>query len=197
MSYKTPNIVLLENPVLDDAVIQDIQTKLSQIPWITHAFGRARIFKEDSGDSMLNVPRVFGGQHSSLKNAEYIDVFPTDQWKAFCFFLKEGQSSSEDSSYKVGSFSSFTAPYSVLFWAQLDLIDNTIDGDFTRKLEKDVLDVLRFTTSVRNVRIADENAEQVFSGMDILAYRDRQNFDYPHTGFRIYFDLSFNESDYC
>lgn len=191
---KEPVIIKIPNPKLDDKKIQEIQERLTSVSWLDYIYGRAKLFRETQNDNVFDVPKTYRGQHSSKKNAEYGDVFTDDLFRAVCFFLKEGKKTVVEPQSRIIN-ANYTTDYSLIVWGDLFKIDQSKNYDFNTDLQNDVLKVLNNMVGVLVTSIEDESAEEVFRGTDFIAYSDNQNFQYPKTGFRIYFTIGYNDID--
>lgn len=186
MSYKTPNIIPIPNPVLLDELIQEIQQDFqANLPWLEYAFGRAKPFN----DKGFIEPRVYYGQTTAKKEGEYYSMLPNDYWKSHCFFVSDGPQSFLDYENIPNSRNIWSRPISMIFWVDLYKIDSTINSASTEPLIFDVLTRIKQFRHIQVLNIIDNSAIEVYQGFNIQD-TSSENFAYPFTGFRILCNLS-------
>ncbi len=186
MSYKSPIILPIPDPILLDQLIQDIQQDFqANLDWLEYAFGRAKPFN----DNGFIEPRVFYSQTTATKEGEYRDVWPNDFWQSHCFFLTEGPEEYQDYINIPKSRNVWIRPISIVFWVNLHRIDSTKNYDFSEELKFDVYTRLKQFRHVEVTNFVDNSATEVFQGFNIQD-TDSKNFAYPFTGFRIFANLS-------
>ena len=186
MSFKTPNIILIPDPVGLDELIQDIQQDFqANLPWLQYAFGRARPHNDDG----VIEPRVYYSQTTSTKEGEYRDVWPNDYWQSHCFFLSEGPQNYIDYINIPKATNIWNRPISIVFWVNLHRIDSTRNTSTTEPLVLDVLNRLKNFEHIEVTSVVDNSAELVFQGFSIQN-TDSKNFAYPFVGFKIFANAS-------
>lgn len=194
IGYIDPEAYLLIQPVGIDKAIQNIQTKLqAQLSWLQVAFGRA--FRQESlgyvRDSegkevrvRYNYPEVY------QKTKEPLNVMPNDNLKSACFFYTKDPGKPVD--YNFLQYNAYTYGVSLIFWFNLEKIDNTKDFRFTEVLKLEVLQVLRGVTTMKVTEIY-ENWENILRDFTVGG-NTKEYLKPPYSGFRIDFDLSYTET---
>lgn len=204
MSRKDPVIITIPNPVLLDKAISNVQSVLANIPWLQYIFGRAYLFEEDrrlgaesqrEGFGIIKTPKVYTGKTTGQNDADYEDCFPNDWYRSYCFFYAEGDETTNN--YEPRTFANYTRPMSLIFWMDLNQIDDTKDYVFTEDLKYDVLQELKKVLDLRITGYTDGNFNDVFRGFEPTERSDRLNLRYPYGGMRFYFDLSYDEGNSC
>lgn len=172
------------NPVLVDAVIQDIQTafEVDLVAWLQYVYAKTKIgvMKNEDG-SVATYPQVY------KNDGKYLDIRPRSETRSFIFF--EVNDPSEIS--LTGDVDENTYDLSIVCWFNLKSIDPSRTEDFTMELVNDVLKSLDNIVSlsdkitVGSVEINPENAFDKYT----LPQDDTQYMLFPYSGFKINFDV--------
>ncbi len=188
MAYQTPTVPIPPNPVFMDKALGEIQTELSTISWLTHAFGRSYIKVEIRSGTELRVPMVYKGQ------AEYLPVQFNDNLQAQSFFEVGDQVIEGEWDDNLLNF--FTVDVGLIVWANLKKIDSVKGNSyyFAEELKRDIRNVLRganfyFGVSVTSIQ---EDIDEIFAEYNFEQV-EKQYFSYPYVGFRVNFDLTIPE----
>ena len=162
MGFKCGNVPIVSNPTGIDKIVTDIQQALAQISWLEYSFGRAYRRKTTRSGEDYHAPFVYN------KGREYIDVDPQDDVKAFSFI--EVNESKDISNYTpINKSWNQSQEVDVIVFANLELIDNTIDGIFTEKLIDEVNFILNSVSSIYRINSVEEGLDNAYSKYD---YKD-------------------------
>lgn len=141
-SYINPEIILITDPTGIDYPIQRMQTYLGNLLWLEKIYGRVNIQrsqeKRENGKGTREViyPEAWG------KNKEPENVMPNDNLNAYAFFIAHDPA--EYQNFDALDTQIFVKQkLSVVFWMQLDKLDNTKQYRYTESLKKQILNVLR------------------------------------------------------
>lgn len=188
MSYKNPNVPLIENAINLDAAIQKIQVALSSLPWLERSYGKSSTGAEKRiGEKAYLYPEVYVGE------GKYMTLEPNNFLSSHSFFKQE--SALKPLEYSFTKQSQFSCRVSIIFWLNLDKIKKknalTYSHRFTEELKADVLKVLRTCSAFELLSIYEEPKE-IFKGYswDIVG---NQTFKHPEAGFRFEGELTFQE----
>ena len=150
-----------------------------EIDWLDAVFSIAQTAeKRNDAGNAVRYPRVYSG------NGEYIDVRYHDEFKAMCFFERNGavqiQNSSDEPEMRF--------PLSLVVWADLSKVQPSNQYDYTDQLIGDVLAVLKdkYDSEIEVFDYEDRlnNVYDKYTLSDI----DSRFLSYPYTAFRINFD---------
>jgi len=175
-----------DNPVLVDAVIQDIQTafEVDLVAWLQYVYPKAKIgVGKNADESVATYPQVYKNDGSG----KYLDIRPRSETRSFIFF--EVNDPSEIS--LTGDVDENTYDLSLVCWFNLKSIDPSRTEDFTMELVNDVLKsldgivALSDKITVGSVEINPENAFDKYT----LPQADTQYLLFPYGGFKINFDV--------
>ena len=180
--YKKPT-----RPYLFDKVIQDLQDALSELPWLTHIFGRCeRLVKIKDGVRCFT-PNVYYGKD------EYIQLLPDNKALGnYCFFVMEEP---QTVSVPFATNNRLKAPFSFIVWVDMRTVGATYDDRNTEQLKEQVLKTLRRGWlkhgSITLERVY-ERAENVFNGFSLNEV-DNQYLMSPFAGFRVTGEMQIDE----
>lgn len=180
--YKQPT-----RPYLFDRVIQDLQTSLGNVSWLTHIFGRAeRLVKMRDGVRHYT-PNVYYGKEN------YIQLLPDNTALGnYCFFtLDEPQTVSTP----YGNSNRVKAPFSFVCWYDMRTIGAMYDDRNTEYVKELLLKTLRRAWLKNGSVILDrvyERAENVFQGFSLNEV-DNQFLMAPFAGVRITGEMQIDE----
>jgi hypothetical protein len=183
-----PNVLKPQTPAFTDIIIGQIQDVLkAKLPWLDYSFGRAQKLTKLTGQQK----RVYPGVH--LGAGEYLDVFPTDRFKNFSFFILEDPQRIEFIAHRNNKV---RAKYALIFWVNLDeIFANDADRN-TEAIKAQIIKVLTRETFLDSGRISleavYEHAENIYKGFSIKEV-DSQFLMQPFAGFRFEGELTFTE----
>jgi len=199
INYKDPPVELLPNPTGVDFAIQAIQEKLATLPWLQKVFGRctpqsgtrpeANVLPNARLRNDFTYPEVY------YKREPY-NCMPNDNLRSYCFFHAKDplQFPATDANERADMYSPSlmaSTGLSIIFWANLELVDPTKQYNFVEDLRRDVFVLLR--NKVRSFTAAESSIgfERVFSPFTITETY-RKYLKPPYTAFRIDGTLSFD-----
>lgn len=202
---KSPILVLPESPMNLDAYIGEMQRKFySELNWIQWVFGRAwKMYqKRDGMGSSEGIGRGYAYPGAIGPKGEYYNLFPNDEYSAYCFFSARDSAEPATSfdagsgSYEPGQFNEWRQPVDLIFWYDQDAMKNyfgNTDYPLTETLLAHVRKVLRYI-SFYSITGVYYNPENIFDGYS-LDYVNEQYIAYPYGGFRIAGQIQFLEQD--
>jgi len=186
MSYKTPNIPLIPNPIGLDYAIQQIQIKLGGISWLDYSFGKS-IRIEHEPDSKKYFPAVYDG------SSEYFSVEFNDNLQAQSFFIA-GDGKMID--FEENQYNTWKYDLDLVVWWNYKKIDPIKDFLFIEELKRDVVSVLSrgipgidITYEVEGVT---EDFYKIFKEYSFTEAQ-RQYIMHPFGAFRISGTVKFDE----
>ena len=170
-----------------DGIVEHLRTYLgSNMSWLEYNYGEQFTFDRDVNGARVLVPNVYVGQD------RYLQTTIDNKKNGTCFFIV-GQSSSTD--YKLNHVNFYETPISIIFEANLNLIDDTQDEYFREELISECLYYLRNPrgsfydiTSINVTR----DLNDVFSE---FGYNVRQEYKFPLTAWRL--DLTITHQAEC
>lgn len=173
-------VELIPNPSGLDKAIQNIQVKLSTLPWLEVCFGKCIKQIESSQNSKdgrgkrLIYPEVYF-------RLEPHNVMQNDSFKSYCFFHPLDPVSVDDFHFDLGITAN--QPVDIIFWFNMKRINQNKKYNYSAELQSDVLKVLKTATSYKPSEIYTEY-ENIFDPFTI-----QNNFEqylkYPYGGFKI------------
>lgn len=178
-----------ESPAFSDKVITQIQDILkSKLSWLNYSFGKAQRLVKVQG----NKTEYYPGIH--IQTGEYINVFPTEDFGNFSFFLVEDPNSLD---FRPHVQNNVRLKYALIFWVNLNTIFPNSSDRNTEAVKAQILKVLTretFLTSGRiDVRQVYEQAENIYRGYNLKEI-DSQFLMQPYAGFRFEGELLFMEN---
>jgi len=171
-------------PAFFDTVITQVQDKLiSELPWLTHAFGKAQSLVRTRDGRDYRYPGVY------VKRNEYQSVEPNQGLGNYSFFILEDP---QDVEFHKGTFGRITGRYALIFWVDLSTV-----GSDSEAVKQEVLGVLkrelRLTGgSSLTVNSIFEKAQSVFKEYS-MSEVESQYMMYPYAGLRFEGEISFLE----
>lgn len=171
-------------PKLETAMIQKLQLHFdSGLGWLQRAYAEAKVGIE--AETGLTYPQSY------LNNGtgEHINIRPDNEIQSYCFF-------EIDKEFEVNHNEDETKYFlSVVFWANLGLLDSTKEYDFTSELIKDVTDSLKkFASNILQVETRPEN---IFNKYSQVTQEQKQLLMNPYSAFKISFEISDSYTDDC
>lgn len=169
------NVHRIKNPVLIDAVIDQIQVSFAdKLKWLDNIYPRAVKVAQKRENVTHIKPCVYKSGN------DYEDVSPNDKLGNFCFFLR---SEPDNVKWEQYQDSEMLIPFSIIFW--VDARKVTHDRN-TERIKADILHALRDTTLAKGrvtVLKIYEEAENVYRGFT-LDETNNQFMIHPYCGFR-------------
>lgn len=172
-----------------DVPIGEMQTTLKDnLPWLDYSFGRAQILIKDSSKKhkaySANTRVKYPGVH--LKNGEYTNVLPCEEFRDFSFFLIHDRQ--EIKSFEGPRAYNIEAEFSLIFWLDTSGIFANSEDRNTELIKAEVLKVLNTKVQLSNARIKldgfSEQAENIYKEFDIDEL-ETQYLMFPFYGLRI------------
>lgn len=192
MSVQNPTLPTITQAKGIDAVILDLQTVLdTNLSWLSNGMGRAyKLSKVRANNQTVFLPEVYLGGN----RYRYFAATPDNDKKGQSLFITD---SSTLPNQNLGFYGIREFPLSVIFTANLALIDNTLlqTEDFTEHLILDVNQVLirellgKYYKVTINEVLTD--FEDVYTGFDIAEFRGIAHA--PLTHFRYNLTVQFKE----
>ena len=200
MRLENVTIPMKPNPVLLDAVIQDLQNALmTKLTWLDKAFGRAyKLVEHQPNSGKWVYPAAYTGQ------GEYVSLNPNDKFGNFCWFdIYDPQEVKQVTQ----GLPQYIFKGAIVFWFNMETIYPDASYLHTEEIKNEVVSLLttpgiikvlgklvvkevyeRFENIYREYTIEKIYNEFVYSGQD-LATKDKQFFMYPFGGLRVEFEM--------
>lgn len=171
-------------PKLDAAMIQELQLHFdANLGWLTRSYAEAKVGVES--ESGLTYPQI--GKNDGT--GEHYNIRPDSEIEAYSFFEIDKAFEVNHGEDEVKYF------FSVIFWANLQLMDPAKEYDFTSELVKDATDSLKqFASNILNVETRPEN---IFNKYSQVTQEQKQLLMKPYTAFKITFEIMDSYSDDC
>ncbi len=182
-NFKNPSAPATPNPKGLDAKINELQTALSGLSWLQKSFGRAKIIPTKLGGKKLLQPMVYQGEK------DYYPVLPNDALNSYSFFRVWGNRANPEQS-KFANAPIDVVTLDLIFWVNLEAIDNTKDYIYTEDLITEVRDLLK-TQNVTVKTVSDEKTEDIFRGYT-LNTDHRDLLMKPYQAWRIELEVSYS-----
>jgi len=185
MSYNTPISTITGLKGIDKK-IQDISSHMTDLTWLSHAFGLANRDVTFTNGKEHIIPTAF----QDLNSKDPISMMPSDLYKAFAFWVKEPEAKPDENNtrlqYKI----------SCIFFCDLKQIAPNTNYAVTKSKIRQ--DILRFFRTHENAglgqlditSIIDDDITQVYKGF-ALSQIDNKYRMLPKYAIRINFDYSF------
>lgn len=160
-----------------DGVVEHLRVLLGDnLTWLDYNYGEQFTYTQDVNGARVLVPNVYIGSD------RYLQTTIDNKKTGLCFFIV-GNSSSVDYSMNMANY--YDTPISIIFEANQELIDNTIDEYTREKLISETLRVLRnprgsFYNITDLTVVRDLNNVFTEFGYDV-----REVYKFPLTAFRI------------
>jgi len=185
----TPYVIVA--PVRIGMVVQALQASLGTLTWLTKSFGRAIKMSEKRKDDNYIFPAMFV---SSSK--DHLNMLELDNWNAYSFMFSDDAETVEN--YEKGFRNLYKRKLSIMFWMNLDKIDNTKEGNqHLEELKEEILAKIGTTVytdsagsgAVQDVEVMEifEKPENVFSEFS-FEETETQFLYPPYRGIRIDLD---------
>lgn len=181
-------IPMKAHPRLFDIVIGEMQQGLAaQLPWLSHAFGKAERLVKIIQGRRYYTPNVYTGGN------DYELIAPDSNFGNYCFFtLDEPQGVA----WSAGDMSTVRAPFSVIFWVDMRTIPDAEERN-TEAVKRQILRALNGGIFVRSGRFSIariyERAENIFKGFT-LDEVDNQFLMHPFCGWRFEGEIVITDS---
>lgn len=172
-------VPIIENPALFDKVIAVIQQGLADgLPWLNYSFGKAeRLVKLVKGKRCYT-PNLYIGGNS------YMLVAPDSNIGNFSFFTLDDP---QDIEWYPGDTTSYTAPFSVIFWFDMRKVTNDCNNRNLEAVKQDILRVINGEIFLKDGRMKINRvytkAENIFQGFTLDEVKN-QYLMHPYAGFR-------------
>ena len=140
MSYRNPTIPTIATPVLLDKAIQDLQIELSSISWLTKSFARAWLNNDEVNGLAFAYPEVYQGS-----GLDYYNCLPNGMLQAYCFWYVDDDAEVLELGKNTTIFEE--RDVKLIFFFNMDKINNTKGYNFTEELKIDVYDILKASLS--------------------------------------------------
>ncbi|MFA5727515.1 MAG: hypothetical protein WC886_07740, partial [Saccharofermentanaceae bacterium] len=185
MSYNTPTSTITGLKGIDKK-IQDIASHMTDLTWLSYAFGLANrdVTFKDGKENII--PTAY----QDLNCKDPISMMPSDLYKAFAFWVKEQEVKPDENNtrlqYKI----------SCIFFCDLKQIAPTFNYAVTKsKIRQDILRFFRIHENagfgqLDITSIIDDDITQVYKGFS-LSQIDNKYRMFPKYAIRINFDYSF------
>lgn len=202
MNRLTPNSVknipayVIPTPYGIDMVVNGLQAKFAELTWLEKSFSRSvSMVKEIEGDQVV-FPGIF-----TEEGKDFANLIEVDNYSAYSFFFAKDSETVED--YSEAIRNTYSRTLSVIFWMNLQQIDNTRRDDFLEELKQEILKMIantRFPQSANNgevlgIEVSDiyDEPKNIFEGFtfDLL---ETQFLHYPYRGLRIELDCTYIEN---
>lgn len=180
------------NPVLIDKALIEIQSNLSGISWLNHAFGKAQKGTRIHKERQVFFPSVYVG------GKDYMQVFPDSHIGNFSFFCVEDGDVVNYAGFK--SIKDFTASIGLVVWYDFrtvyesDWEERTIEHAKNEVIQ--LLKSMNLTKSRIQIKRIYDEADNIYKGFTHDEI-DRQFLMRPFGGFRIDIDLVYWEKQKC
>lgn len=186
MSYKTPTVANLTLKGIDKR-LQDISSHMTALTWLTYAFGLAdRSVELRDGDAYI-YPACYVSN-----TQDPINVMPSDNYKAFCFWTKEPEGKFD---YNKGPARMYY-DVSCIFYVNLERVDATANYKETKtKIRQDILtffnrEINKGVGVLRLKSIIDDDITEVYKDFSVDQIDNRFRM-LPKYACRLDFELSF------
>jgi hypothetical protein len=185
MSYNTPTSTITGLKGIDKK-IQDIASHMTDLTWLSYAFGLANrdVTFKDGKENII--PTAY----QDLNCKDPISMMPSDLYKAFSFWVKETEAKPDENNtrlqYKI----------SCIFYCDLKQIAPNTNYAVTKsKIRQDILKFFRTHENsglgqLSITSIIDDDITQIYKGFS-LSQLDNKYRMLPKYAIRINFDYSF------
>lgn len=165
------NIPTYDSPKIQDKVVQELNTILATSGYIEYQYPIVHLGYDKDGNTYPSVYRNDGSWDNYM-------IFPDSRAKSFTFFeFNSGETLNDDD----GTYYDL----SLVFWGNLERLDNTKYYDFTAEIMQSMLVLLQDNDCID---ITFET-EGVFDNYSLYAEEERQTLMRPNTGFKINFKI--------
>lgn len=189
---KAPKVPTLIDPRLIDYALNEIQIHLTMcLPWLDHAFGKAKHVKREVNNRAVTFPAVYQDA------TEYLKVLPDSHIGNFSFFIAND---GEDLTHIGPAPMRLRAQFGLVFW--FDFRKVYPDDHEQRSLENvkaEVIEALRgarlkrSTIRLSKVTEIPDTIYREFTSREI----EDQYLERPYGGFRIDGEITYDERKLC
>jgi len=185
MSITLPNIPpYFDSPRLEYSVAQKLQVALqTDIAWLDRAYNIAK------AGINSELKTIYPQIQANDGTKEHFDIRPDASVAAYCFFEVDRPTLINKNDDEITCF------FSIVFWCNLDLIDDTLTHDFTSQLIQDVVNVLEFYEA-ENLT-TETRPEKIFDKYNGLTQELKQFLMRRYSGFKMSFEIKDSYSDTC
>lgn len=177
MSLLEPNYPNKSSLYFMDGVVEYLRTYLgTNLSWLDYNYGEQFTFTQEVNGARVLVPNVYIGQD------RYLQTTIDNKKQGTCFFIV-GESSATN--YRTNLVNFYETSVSIVFQANLSLIDGNIDEYFREELISEVIYHLR---TPRGTYFQIDQLEVIRDLNDVFiefGYDVREVYKYPMTAFRI------------
>lgn len=171
-------------PRLNYAMAQSIQAKMdTDLLWLDRPYHIARIGVLASNSK--GYPQI----HSNNGTGEHYMITPDSQIGAYSFFEEDAPFETDFENDNVKYY------FSLVFWCNLDVIDNTKQYDFTSELVKQTIDLLKFFQA-ENIK-TETRPEKIFDKYSGVKQELKQHLMRRFSAFKISFTVNAPQTDSC
>lgn len=187
MSYKTPTqfkVGTSNTAILLDEKIEEIQTAMDDLSWLTYSFARAYKTYKDMGETRITYPAVYQGD-----GVDYLNCFPNDNYASHSFvFVRQPQRLISTTQ----GWNDYEADISIIVFFRLKEI-STKGYHFTEELKYDVVEILEDIPELTINEVYDE-IEDAYADFTVSAIESE--FLTEDTG-ALRFDCTVKYSNNC
>lgn len=177
MSLLEPNYPNKSSLYFMDGVVEYLRTYLgTNLSWLDYNYGEQFTFTQEVNGARVLVPNVYIGQD------RYLQTTIDNKKQGTCFFIV-GESSATN--YRTNLVNFYETSVSIVFQANMSLIDGNIDEYFREELISEVIYHLR---TPRGTYFQIDQLEVIRDLNDVFiefGYDVREVYKYPMTAFRI------------
>ncbi len=174
---------LFDDPHNEYAIAQTIQLAIDTIGWVDRSYHIAKVGIK--ADSDLTYPQIFANNDSD----EHFDIRPDSKIGAYSFIEVDSPSIVDIENDEV------TYSFSLVFWANLVLVDAAKLYDFTSELIEDVIDELA-KLEAESIAI-ETRPEIIFNKYTGTTQELKQFLMKRYSGFKLSFTIKVPYSDTC
>lgn len=179
------NTPVIPNAIGIDVAYNEIQELMASIDWIERSYGKAKTITEDREGSSYTLPKVYNAKR------EYIPLEPDDRVKAFSFLQAYNESTFSEYNPHLNTYIR-SQNISVIVWANLEKISNTLDYNFEENLIQEVMSVLNKSQNINAINSIDITIPNVWTDYSYSRFSNefyKENF----TTFKINMTITVND----
>jgi hypothetical protein len=171
-------------PRLEYAIAQELQIAFqTKLIWLDRAYHIAKVGIDS--EKKIGYPQI----HANNGTKEHYDIRADESIPSYSFFEIENPAKIDHKEDQI------TYNLSAIFWCNLDLIDTSLNYDFTSELIKDVTDLLSFYEA-DNLTI-ETRPERIFDKYSGVKQELKQFLMRRFSAFKITFTISTGYTDNC
>lgn len=163
-----------DNPKMQDEIVQTLNALLTS--HVEYLYGIVHVGVTEDDDTYPSVYYNDGSQKNMM-------LFPGSRVKSFCFWEFNGGDVLDDDDGSVYNLS-------FIFWANLNIYDQSKNYDFTTEIEQTILKIFK----AQGARDISYTEEDVFANYTKYSEAERQTLMRPNTAFKISFTI---QGDVC